>query len=98
MHIGIDTRLTAYRTGGISTYMRRLVSALETLDSTNRYTILQSRKSRETLVTRFEEAKLWTPCHHRLERLALSVELAHFRLELFHSPDFIPPIHGAKRH
>ena len=28
-HIGIDTRLLYYRTGGISTYMRRLVKALE---------------------------------------------------------------------
>jgi glycosyltransferase involved in cell wall biosynthesis len=98
MHIGIDTRLTYYRTGGISTYMRRLVQALENLDTSNRYTILQSRKSREALSKRFADAKLWTPCHHRLERLALSVELARFRLDVLHSPDFIPPLRGAKRH
>jgi len=98
MHIGIDTRLTYYRTGGISTYMRRLVSALETLDKENRYTILYSRKSQETLSTRFHRANLWTPCHHRIERLALSVELARFNLDILHSPDFIPPLRGAKRH
>lgn len=98
MHIGIDARLTYYRTGGISTYIRRLVRALETLDTHNRYTIFHSRKASESLVTRFNRAALWTPAHHRLERLALSVELARFRLDVLHSPDFIPPLHGAKKH
>jgi glycosyltransferase involved in cell wall biosynthesis len=97
-HIGIDTRLTYYRTGGISTYMRRLVSALERLDTKNRYTIFESWKNQDTITTRFERAKLWTPCHHRFERIALSVELARFNLDILHSPDFIPPIRGAKRH
>ncbi len=98
MHIGIDTRLTHYRTGGISTYMRRLVMALELLDTENDYTIFQSHKATETITERFRSARLWTPCHHRLERLALSVELARFRLDLLHSPDFIPPLHGARQH
>lgn len=97
-HIGIDTRLLYYRTGGISTYMRRLVSALETLDFQNRYTVFNSRKASESPVKRFEHAALWTPCHHRFERLALSVELARFNLDVLHSPDFIPPLRGAKRH
>lgn len=98
MHIGIDTRLTYYRTGGISTYMRRLVLALESLDMENRYTIFHSRKSRETLPKRFQRANLWTPCHHHIERLSLSVELARFNLDILHSPDFIPPLRGAKSH
>jgi glycosyltransferase involved in cell wall biosynthesis len=98
MHIGIDARLTYYRTGGISTYIRRLVQALETLDSLNRYTVFHSRKAHESLVTRFDHAVLWTPAHHRLERLTLSVELARFNLDILHSPDFIPPFRGARRH
>jgi len=98
MHIGIDARLTYYRIGGISTYIRRLVQALETLDTQNRYTVFHSRKAADSLVTRFRHAKLWTPAHHRLERLALTVELARFGLDLLHSPDFIPPYRGAKRH
>jgi glycosyltransferase involved in cell wall biosynthesis len=97
-HIGIDARLNYYRVGGISTYTRQLVSALEKLDSTNRYTVFHSRKMRDSLVSRFQRASLWTPCHHRIERLALSLELARFRLDVFHSPDFIPPMCGAKRH
>lgn len=98
MHIGIDTRLTYYRTGGISTYMRRLVGALETQDKHNRYTIFESRKVQGSTVRRFRRATLWTPCHHRLERLALSVELTRFNLDVLHSPDFIPPMRGAKHH
>lgn len=97
-HIGIDARLTYYRKGGISTYIRRLISALEHLDQHNRYTIFQSRKAQDSLTQQFTPAKLWTPSHHRIERLALSVELARFRLDLLHSPDFIPPLHGAKHH
>ncbi|MBI1278473.1 MAG: glycosyltransferase [Anaerolineaceae bacterium] len=98
MHVGIDTRLTYYRTGGISTYMRRLVSALEVIDSHNDYTIFQSRKAATSIADRFKTAKLWTPCHHRIERLALSVELARFGLDILHSPDFIPPLRGARKH
>lgn len=97
-HIGIDARLTYYRKGGISTYMRRLVAALEAVDHENRYTVFHSRKAEESLVRHFRHAALWTPCHHRLENIALSVELARFRLDLLHSPDFIPPLRGARRH
>ncbi|MCA9910798.1 MAG: hypothetical protein KC519_19215, partial [Anaerolineae bacterium] len=59
-HIGIDARLTHYRTGGISTYIRRLITALEQLDHEHQYTVFQSRKAGETIVERFGAAKLWT--------------------------------------
>ncbi len=97
-HIGIDARLTHYHGGGISTYMRRLVRALEMLDTENRYTVFHSRKASESLVQRFRRANLWTPCHHRLESMALTTELARFNLDLLHSPDFIPPLQGARHH
>jgi glycosyltransferase involved in cell wall biosynthesis len=96
--IGIDARLTHYRTGGISTYIRRLITALEVMTHGHDFSVLHSRKTQETLSTRFHRAVVWTPAHHRLERLALSVELARFRFDLLHSPDFIPPLRGAKRH
>lgn len=98
INIGIDARLTYYRTGGISTYMRRLIHALESLDRRNHYTIFHSRKADFTISPQFRRASLWTPSHHRIERLALSVELARFRLNVLHSPDFIPPYRGAKSH
>lgn len=97
-HIGIDARLTYYRVGGISTYIRRTVQALEELVRENQYTVFHSRKATDSLVTGFKHAKLWTPAHHKIERLALSVELFRHNLDLYHSPDFIPPIRGGKRH
>lgn len=97
-HIGIDARLTYYRVGGISTYIKRVIQALEQLDKNNQYTVFHSRKVKDSLVKHFNHAKLWTPAHHKIERLALSIELFRHDLDLFHSPDFIPPIRGAKRH
>ncbi len=97
-HIGIDARLTYYRTGGISTYIRQVIAALETLDQRNRYTVLHSRKSDHTITDHFTPAYLWTPAHHRLERVMMGLEIARFRFDLLHSPDFIPPRFGAKRY
>jgi glycosyltransferase involved in cell wall biosynthesis len=99
MHIGLDARLTYYRRmGGISTYIRQMVSALEKLDAANEYTVFHSRKAKETISQRFRRANLWTPSHNRLERLALTVELARFQLDVLHTTDFIPPVRGARRH
>ena len=97
-HIGIDARLTHYRIGGISTYIRRTISALEQLHTDHDYTVFHSRKATDSLVSRFNSSRLWTPAHHRIERLALSVELFRHQLDLFHSPDFIPPYRAAKHH
>ena len=97
-HIGIDARLPYYRDGGISTYVRRLIRALEQLDAHNDYTIFHRRGAQETLTKRFRRADLWTPAHHLLERLALSLELLPHRLDLFHSVDFIPPYRAARVH
>jgi glycosyltransferase involved in cell wall biosynthesis len=96
--IGIDARLTYYRDGGISTYIRRLIQALDGLNPTEDFTVFYHRKDTQQISTQFDYAKLWTPAHHRIERLALSVELAWRGLDVFHSPDFIPPYRGAKRH
>lgn len=95
---GIDARLTYYRAGGISTYIRRLILALESFDSPDETVVFRSRKAVEKLGTRFANVRLWTPSHHRLEPLALSVELTPHRLDVLHSPDFIPPLRGARRH
>ncbi len=96
--IGVDARLVHYRVGGISRYITALASAFEELRPRRDIRLLQSRKSRQSLSTRFPCEPLWTPPHHPLERLTLSAELWRHRLDLLHSPDFIAPIHGAKRH
>ena len=93
--IAIDARLTAYRTGGIAEYSRALIRELALLDAHSRYLILHARRATESLIPddapNFERVTMLTPCHHRIERLALGVETARLRLDLLHSPDFIPP-------
>ncbi|MCY4070309.1 MAG: glycosyltransferase family 1 protein [Chloroflexi bacterium] len=97
-HIGIDARLTHYRIGGISRYTTGIISAMEDDPPAHKVTVFQSRKARHSLSPRFASANLWTPPHHPLERGALSVELLRHRLDLLHSPDFIAPMRGARRH
>ena len=99
MRIGIDARITYYTRGGISTYTLRLIEALAGLDTVTDYRVLQSRKDRTPLRPRvnYRPVSCWTPSHHRLERWALSVEVARLGLDLLHSPDFVPPVFGYRR-
>lgn len=99
MRIGIDARIAHYSSGGIRSYVLHLLEALTELDEDVEYRILQSRKSRDVLPSssRFREISCWTPSHHRLERWALSLEIARLGLDLLHSPDYIPPAFGHGR-
>ncbi|MEQ8677483.1 MAG: glycosyltransferase family 1 protein [Aggregatilineales bacterium] len=98
VNIGIDARLTHYRVGGISTYTTALIEALKALDSPHNFTVFNSRKAQISKNPLNKEIGLWTPPHHRIERIALSLELMRFGLDVFHATDFIPPYFGAKRH
>lgn len=91
--IGIDARLTYYRQGGISQYTYGLLRHLPDLDQERQYVVIHSRKDNRNLATapNQQRAISWTPCHHPLERLALGIETLPMRLDLLHSPDFIPP-------
>jgi glycosyltransferase involved in cell wall biosynthesis len=94
MRIGIDARLTYYRQAGISQYTLQLIEALARCQlEDEEFVILQSFRRREPIIDRrnFTSRKLLTPCHHRLEQLSLPVELSTVRLDVLHSPDFIPP-------
>ena len=96
--IGFDARLPAYHQGGIATWIREVLDALQSQDTAHRITVFESRKARSSLAGRFNRATLYTPCHHVLEKFALSIELLPWGLDLLHSPDFIPPLRGARRH
>lgn len=101
MHIGIDARLPFYQMGGISQYILHLLPALAKLDKSNQYTIFHSRRDGRSYLPsaeNFSKRKLWTPSHHLFEKWSVSLELLPHRLDLLHSPDFIPPLKGAKRH
>jgi len=101
MRIGIDCRLPTYQMGGISQYILNLMPALAELDQENEYLVFHSRKEAGSFLPpgrpNWGRRTLWTPPHHRFERLALPAELAPHGLDLFHSPDFIPPQSGAGR-
>jgi glycosyltransferase involved in cell wall biosynthesis len=101
MRIGIDARLNAYREGGIAEYTRRLIESLAPLDSGNAYRVIHHARGAALLpanAPNFRRVRLFTPPHHRFERIALSVEIAPLGLDLLHSPDFIPPAFGARRY
>jgi glycosyltransferase involved in cell wall biosynthesis len=99
MHIGIDARLTHYRMGGISTYIRNLVREYARWqDPEYQFTVFHSRKASDTVAPTLHRANLWTPCHHRIERTALSFELVRFGLDVYHATDFILPHYAARRH
>jgi glycosyltransferase involved in cell wall biosynthesis len=93
VRIGIDARLVYYHQAGIGQYILRLTQALAQIDRDNEYVIFKSRKDKTPSIEQanFKTQTLWTPSHHRFERLAISIELLPFALDVLHSPDFIPP-------
>jgi glycosyltransferase involved in cell wall biosynthesis len=95
MRIGIDARLVYYSRAGITQYILRLIQGLAESDRENEFFILQSRKDKSIIVDKanFKRVSLWTPSHHRLEQVALRVEISGLDLDVLHSPDFIPPFH-----
>ena len=99
MKIGLDARLAYYRRySGIGQYIVHLAELLPALDVNHAYTIIHSRKDHSPPhAARAQLSAAWTPSHHRFEQVALPLELARLRLDLLHSPDFIPPFHGAFR-
>lgn len=96
--------MPAYQIGGISQYTLFLISALAELDPTHAYHIFHSWRDSYNytpLRANFRRRILFTPCHHRLEKWTLSgeIRLASLfqRFDLWHSPDFIPPLWAAKK-
>ncbi len=97
--IGIDARIVHYTRGGISNYVLRLLGSLAALDADADFCVLHSRKDHipPTPGPSFRPVACRTPPHHRWERWALGVEAMRLRLDLLHSPDFIPPAFGYRR-
>ena len=94
MRIAIDARLVYYQRGGIGQYILHLIEELARLGLGEDYFVLRSRKEPAPLAPGFQDMPLWTPPHHRLEQVALPMELALLGIDLLHSPDFIPPFRG----
>lgn len=93
MRIGIDARLVDYTVAGIARYTVQLMEAMAgQLEGRETIAI---RSTRSTVaappVSASETITVRTPPHHRLERFTLSWELRGARMDVLHSPDFIPP-------
>jgi len=95
MQIAVDCRLPHYRQGGISQYVLQLTKALARIDEENQYFLMQMRQDKVHRLpgktARFVRRNILTPCHHRWESIALSLELSLDRLDVLHTVDFIPP-------
>jgi glycosyltransferase involved in cell wall biosynthesis len=94
MRIGIDARLVFYNRAGIGAYILQLIEALAKVDpQKDTFVVLQSRKDKSSIISSngFERKSLWTPSHNRFEQFTLSFEVSQLKLDLLHSPDFIPP-------
>jgi glycosyltransferase involved in cell wall biosynthesis len=107
MRIGFDARLVYYQQAGIGQYIIHLVRGLAGLlkpgqqgqeEHPDELWVFRSRKAGPlALPIWVHQPKLWTPSHHRFESQALKAELSFRRLDLLHSPDFIPPFGGRFR-
>lgn len=96
MRIGVDARLVYHQPAGISRYTGHLLQAMAELDATDEFIVFQHRNHKTPLIEapNFRRATLYAPVHHRLEQYALALELYRFPIDLLHSTDFIPALHG----
>jgi glycosyltransferase involved in cell wall biosynthesis len=97
LRLGLDVRLTYYTAGGIAKYARRLAEALPALAPEQEHYHFYRRGHDITYSRAARRVDCFTPAHHPAERLALAAEIAPYRLDLHHSPDFIPPQLGCRR-
>lgn len=103
LRVGFDARMVAYRQAGIGHYSLLLLRELAALQPDHNFDLLvyQSRKETRPPAAWLDlppgtpapaKRVLWTPPHHRLEQIALPAELLRNAPDVFHSPDFIPPL------
>ena len=94
MRIGIDTRLVYYTRAGIGEYTLRLVQALAMTYAEDRFILLQDRRNPQPLIEapNVDVVTSLIPSHHRAEQLLLPFAVNGLPIDVFHSPDFIPPL------
>ena len=99
MHVAIDARLVHYTRAGIGEYTLRLTHALAEAYPGDRFTLLQDFRdaSPAVIADNVAIAKSRVPSHHRLEQYLLPLVVNGLKADVFHSPDFIPPLHARGR-
>ena len=93
MRVVVDARLVSYQRAGIGTYLLSLLASLREILGREQLLFLTSRKDPDvgSRLPDVATRALWTPPHHRLEQVALPLELAAVGGDVYHAPDFIPP-------
>lgn len=100
MHIGIDARLVFHTRAGIGQYTLRLVQALADAYPQDSFTLLQDRRQPQPLVDapNVDARTCLISSHHRLEQTLLPLVLRGApAVDVFHWPDFIPPLRAPGR-
>jgi glycosyltransferase involved in cell wall biosynthesis len=94
LRVALDARLLAHQRAGIGNYLLGLLAGLRQLGQEDRLVVLTSRKHdpNDPALAGLRRRALLTPPHHRWEQLGLAAELAPLRVDLYHQPDFIPPL------
>ena len=93
MRVVVDARLVTYQRAGIGNYLLSLLAGLREVLGREQLLVLTSRNDLDVVrrLPGVPTRALWTPPHHRLEQIALPLELAAIRGDVYHAPDFIPP-------
>jgi glycosyltransferase involved in cell wall biosynthesis len=94
MQVGIDARLVYYTRAGIGEYTLRLTQALAETYPEEHFVLLQDRRQVQPLINagNVSVVHTWVPSHHRAEQLLMPWLIGRLNLDVFHSPDFIPPL------
>jgi glycosyltransferase involved in cell wall biosynthesis len=94
VRVGLDNRLVEYGAGGTATYAEQLVLEYARLGAEHEFYVLHNRDAggAEQLGPNFHPTRIRTLPKHRFEQWTLPLELARLRLDVLHSPDFIPPL------
>lgn len=94
MHVSIDARLVYYTRAGIAGYTLALTNALAAAFPEEHFTLLQDARCREPLIVAPNVSITGTrvPAHHRAEQILMPWVARSIGADVFHSPDFIPPL------
>jgi glycosyltransferase involved in cell wall biosynthesis len=94
VRVGLDNRLVEYGAGGTATYAQQLVREYASIGADHQFYVLYNRHAAgaDLLGPNFHPARIRTIPKHRVEQWTFPLELARLRLDVLHSPDFIPPL------
>ncbi|HEX9116743.1 MAG TPA: glycosyltransferase family 1 protein, partial [Anaerolineae bacterium] len=97
MRVGIDARLVYFTRAGIGEYTLHLAQALGASNPDDQFILLQDFRNRQPLIlaSNIQPVHSLVPSHHRFEQVLLPWVVDPLHVDVYHSPDFIPPLRGS---